>query len=114
MANSSYQTNTMSMAHCPVYMKTGKYSRVPGDSILGLYGADFQRFQQGNWVTSPECSYCEKHSIANAYMGPYHLYGYPVQYPTYGTVYKGLEAYYRQHPYENNKLIPCQKKQSIN
>ena len=109
MANHSYQTQTMSMAHCPTYMQAGKYSRVPGDSILGLYGADYDRFLQGNWVMSPPCSVCEKNTVANAYFGPYHLFGYKVQYPTYGTVYRGLESYYRENPYENNKLIGCQK-----
>ena len=110
MANASYQTNQVSMAHCPMYMHAGKYSAVPGDSILGIYGTDFLKFEKGKLNCSvPPCTYCEKTRLADAYFGPYHLRGTVTKNPTYGTVYVGDEEVYRVHPFQNVKHDPCQQ-----
>ena len=44
MANASYRTQATSMAHCPMWWSSGQYSRVPGDSVLGIYGEDYEFF----------------------------------------------------------------------
>jgi len=108
MANPSYDTKYISMAHCPTYMQTGRYSQISGDSILGLYGRDYEIFQAGE-TDCVACNYCQQNSVANAYYGPYLPHGYTIQQPTYGTVYMGLEQIFRSHPYENAKLNGCER-----
>jgi len=111
MANPSYITNQVSMAHCPMYMKPGQYSEVPGDSILGLYGQDFYDFQNKKTCdTENTCTYCEKHKLANLYIGRYHLQSPQTKPITYATSYVGKEQVYRRPPYEGILRVPCNQK----
>ena len=110
MANASYQTREVTMAHCPNMAHAGKYSEVPGDSILGIYGTDFFKFEQGKLnCDSPPCSYCERHKVADLYFGPFHLRGAVPNAPTYGSAYMGVEQVYQRNPWENIPHDPCQK-----
>lgn len=119
MANPSYQSNQISMAHCPTHMHSGRYSSVQGDSILGLYGKDFFLFQNQvpscgtpgvpSLVPEKKCSYCKKHSIANVYLGQYHLHNPLPAQITYGTRYVQGEELYRRNPYEGVFRTPCHK-----
>ena len=106
MANASYRTEATSMAHCPMWWNSGQYSRVPGDSVLGLYGADYERFKQGSFACqSPPCDYCEKNKLANLYKGPYRV---PLMQPTYGTRYVGTDFIYRDNVYDKMVQNPCE------
>ncbi len=98
MANPSYQTSVVSMAHCPPKTyNVGWCDRVPGDSILGIYGEDFERFKRNEYfrpsLDPKQIHTCDE--IPPLYHGPYHLRsGYRQIIPSYA-VYRGTEEYDR-------------------
>ena len=103
MANPAYRTSVVSMAHCPAThpYQAGWYDRVPGDSILGVFGEDFERFKRNEYfqptLRSPQQIHtCD--AMPPLYHGPYHLRpGYRQVFPSYAP-YRGTEEYNRQ-PY---------------
>jgi hypothetical protein len=75
-------------------------SSIKGDSILGLYGPEYDRFVLNNTETGSDISHQSRCLLSDPYkVSP--LYTFPILpriHPTYATVYRGQEHYYR-NPY---------------
>jgi hypothetical protein len=98
--NPSYITNEVTYESCPYDSATSgstlkwtkNVPRYHGDSVLGIYGADYERFGQS--TPSPtcfQCDACENNTTTPLFYRPARQYTYP----TYGLAYIGKDNYYR-------------------
>lgn len=100
MTNPAYPTNFVSLGNCPAQTyNTGFHDRIPGDSILGLFGSDYSRFMDQTYYNP--CSTqnikpltCNK--LADLYYGPHHLREHRPPPASYG-LYRGDEHVDRPH-----------------
>lgn len=78
MTNPAYPTSFVSLGNCPSHTyNTGFQDRIPGDSILGLFGEDYNKFMDQTYY-NPCASQKLKprtcNTLAHLYYGPYHLH----------------------------------------
>ena len=98
--NPSYVTNEVTFGSCPYVSATSgstsdwtqNVPRIPGDSVLGIYGDDYLQFLKP--TTCLKCGICQDNSVTDLYYKPQRSY----EFPTYGFVYRGKDHYFRK-PY---------------
>lgn len=97
--NPSYVTNEVTFGSCPYVSATSHSTldwtknvpRYQGDSVLGIYGGDYQRFVQGS-TRCATCGPCDNNTVSPLYYRSARSYTHP----TYGLVYRGTDHYYRK------------------
>jgi NAD-dependent dihydropyrimidine dehydrogenase PreA subunit len=99
--NPSYITNEVTFESCPYVSAsantttqwTQNVQQIPGDSVLGIYGKNFQQFIQP--TTCLKCGLCDDNTVTDIYYKPTRS----IEFPTYGVFYRGQNNLFRQHPY---------------
>jgi len=97
--NPSYVTNEVTYGSCPYVSSTSASTtdwtknvpRYKGDSVLGIYGGDYDRF---GLYPSPQCincNACDDNAVTPLYYRPARSYTHP----TYGFAYRGQDQLYR-------------------
>ena len=114
--NPSYVTNEVTFASIPPRdfvnstwsntAYTRNYPRIRGDSMLGIYGETYQRFNGfgqfrcvGNQNTNLP-TYCQLNELTPLFYRP----ARQIEHETYGVVYRGKDQYYRK-PYQYGEPI---------
>ena len=98
--NPSYVTNEVTFESCPYVSATSvstddwtkNVARIPGDSVLGMYGENYKQFLKP--TSCLKCGICDDNSVTDLYYKPKRSYDFP----TYGFVYRGKDNYFRK-PY---------------
>jgi len=101
--NPSYTSNEVVMDSCPpgsftnyttpeAAKFTRNYPLLHGNSVLGIYGADFMRF---GIKTPPcfQCNGCENNAVTTLFYKP----ARQVLHHSYGLVYRGTDDLYRAY-----------------
>ena len=99
--NPSYITNEVTFGSCPYISAsvnsttqwTQNVPRIPGDSVLGIYGENYKQFIQS--TSCSKCGVCDDNAVTDLYYKPSRSY----EFPTYGVFYRGKDNLFRQHPY---------------
>lgn len=89
--NPSYRTSDVTYGSCPPGSATSRSAT--GDSVLGLYGPEYQQFLQ----PSPACLTCDP-CQQNTVSPLFYRSRYSVRHPTYALMYRGQDHYFRK-PY---------------
>lgn len=102
--NPSYQTREVTFESCPSYdlvnsrtsdtEYTRNVPRIRGDSILGIYGGPYQRFEGIGNGRCFQCNTCEQNSMTPLFYRPPRQ----IEHLSYGVTYRGKDNYYRK-PY---------------
>lgn len=100
--NPSYRTMETTYGSCPPYdfidsketaaKYTLNYPLIHGDSMIGIYGADYQRFIGAGQNKCFSSDYCAHNSMTPLFYRPPRQ----ILHPTYGVVYRGKDQYYRK------------------
>ena len=96
--NPSYVTNEVTFESCPyvsatsssVLKWTKNVPRYHGDSVLGIYGGDYDRFV-GKSQQCFNCDRCEENTTTPLFYRPPRS----IVFPTYAFEYRGKDSYYR-------------------